>query len=124
MRWSCKPRTGARRGPALGARLAAQLPGSAAEGVPMAMRKVGSRRIVVDGVAFLWRAPRRPTRYDWDGNTGITVTVQGEDRRGSLLSVHFRHRHPKVAQVWGSPVISVIPSQVAAAIRRAIRAGW
>ncbi|HEX4609197.1 MAG TPA: hypothetical protein VH092_13425 [Urbifossiella sp.] len=89
----------------------------------MAMRKVDSRHIVVDGVAFLWRAPRRPTRYDWDGNTGFAVTVQGADRCGSVLSVHFRHRHPKVAQVWGSPVVSVIPSQVAAAIRRAIEAG-
>lgn len=90
----------------------------------MAMRKIGSRRIVVDRVAFRWRAPRRPTRYDWDGNTGFTVTVQAEDRRGSVLSIHFRHRHPKVAQVWGSPVVSVIPSQVASAIRRALGAGW
>lgn len=90
----------------------------------MAMRKIGSRRVVVDGVAFRWRAPRRPRRNDWDGNTGFTVTVQAEDRRGSVLSIHFRHRHPQVAPVWGSAIVSVIPSQVASAIRRALAAGW
>jgi hypothetical protein len=90
----------------------------------MAMRKTGCRRLVVDGVAFLWRVPRRPKRVDWDGNTGLTVTLQGKDRRGSVLSIHFRHHHPKVARVWDSPIISVTPSQVASAIRRAIEAGW
>jgi hypothetical protein len=65
----------------------------------MAMRKTGSRRIVVDGVGFLWRAPHRPTRYDWDGNTGFTVTVQAEGRRGAVLSIHFGHRHPKIARI-------------------------
>ena len=90
----------------------------------VAMRKTGCRRIVVDGVAFMWRAPRRPKRCDWDGNTGFTVTVQGEDRRSSTLSIHFPQRHPAVARVWGSPIVSVLPSQIAAAIRRAIVAGW
>jgi hypothetical protein len=97
---------------------------SAAEGDRVAMRKIGCRRIVVYGVAYLWRAPRRPGRMDWDGNTAFTVTVQGEDRRGSALSIHFPQRHPAVARVWGSPIVSVVTSQVAAAIRRAIAAGW
>ena len=90
----------------------------------MAVRKTGSRRIVVDGGTYLWRAPRRPGRMDWDGNTGFTVTVQGEDRCGSVLAIHFPQRHPTVARVWGSPVVSVVPSMVAAAIRWAIAAGW
>ena len=90
----------------------------------MAVRKKGSRRIVVDGVEYLWRVPRRPSSGAWDGNSGFTVTVQRADRTGSVLALCSKHQHPIMARMWGSTVVSVLPSQVAAAIRQALVAGW
>jgi hypothetical protein len=90
----------------------------------MAFRKTGSRRIVVDGVAYLWRFNHRPSRGAWDGFTGCTVTVQQTDRIGSVLSIRYAEQHPTVAAVWGTPILSVRPSHVASAIRRAKAAGW
>ena len=90
----------------------------------MTIKKKGFRRIVVDGVTYLWRFPRRPTNLEWDGNLAFTVIVQHVDRTGSVLSLSFGHRHPTVARVWGSPVISVTPSDVASGIRQALIEGW
>ncbi len=90
----------------------------------MAVRKKGSRRITVDGVEYIWRVPRRPSRMAWDGNIGFIVTVQRVDRIGSVLALCSDHRHPTVARVWGSQVVSVLPSQVADGIRQALAAGW
>jgi hypothetical protein len=90
----------------------------------VAIRKTGCRRIVVNGITFLWRVPHRPARMAWDGSTGFLVAVQSEDRRGASLAIQFSRRHPKVALLWRSPVVSVVPSLVASAIRRALAAGW
>jgi hypothetical protein len=90
----------------------------------MAFRKTGSRRIVVDGVTYLWRFNHRPTQMAWDGCTDCTVTVQQVARVGSMLSIRYADRHPTVAAVWGGPILSVQPAQVASAIRRAKAAGW
>ena len=88
----------------------------------MAVRKQGSRRIVVDGVAYLWRVPRRSS--DHDGNMGLITTVQHPDRRGSVLVIHFPQQHPDIANGFGLPATPVLPSQVPDAIRRAVVAGW
>ena len=32
----------------------------------MAVRKTGMRRIVVDGIDYVWKFPRRPSHFDWD----------------------------------------------------------
>jgi hypothetical protein len=90
----------------------------------MAFRKTGSRRIVVDGVTYLWRFNHRPSRGAWDGCTGCTVTVQQAARVGSVLSIRYAEHHPTVAAVWRGPILSVRPAQVASAIRRAKAAGW
>lgn len=90
----------------------------------MTVRRVGSRRIMVDGVEYLWRFRHRPHRMDWDGDTGFVVTVQRVERTGSVLILCSGHRHPTVARLWGSPVVSVLPSEVAAAIKQALSAGW
>ncbi len=89
----------------------------------MTVRRKGSRRITVEGVEYLWRFPRKP-RHEWDGNCGVWLTVQRADRAGSVLALHSPHRHPAVAQGWSSPVVAVLPSQVADAIRRALAEGW
>jgi hypothetical protein len=90
----------------------------------MAVRKVGTRRIVVDGVQYLWKFPRRPSQTDWDCWGGCAAVVQLPDQGGSVLLVRFPHHHPTVAPVAGFTVVSVVPSQIADAIRRAVAAGW
>lgn len=90
----------------------------------MAIRRKGYRRIVVDGVPYLWRTPRKVQRLDWEGDPRFVVLVQAEDRRGSALAIHFPHRHPEAAALFGTPVVSVMPSRVAVAIRRGLAAGW
>jgi hypothetical protein len=90
----------------------------------MAAPKKGSRRIVVDGVEYLWRVPRRPASGSSDGTGGYTVTVQLAAGRGSVLTLSSHRMHPAIEQSWGLPVTSVLPSHVAATIRQALDAGW
>jgi hypothetical protein len=82
------------------------------------------RRIVVDGVEYLWKLIRRPTQSDWDCWGGCAAVVQLPDRGGSVLFVRFPQHHPVVAAALGFPAVSVLPSQIADAIRRALAAGW
>lgn len=89
----------------------------------MAVRKTGMRRIVVDRVEYLWKFPRRPSAFNWDCWGGCAALVQLADRHGSVLFVRFPQHHPGVAAVTGFPVVSVLPSQIADAIRRAVTAG-
>lgn len=90
----------------------------------MAARKKGSRRIAVDGVEYVWRFPRRPSSGAWDGNSAFVVTVQLADRTGSVLCLYPEHRHPTLARLFGSTIAAVTPSQIAAAVQRALDAGW
>src|SRR5262245_57350149 len=90
----------------------------------MAVRKKGSRRIVVDGVTYLWRFPPRPTSSQDDYWPGCHVTVQREGCKGSVLVIYFPQFLPNLAKACGDPVVPVLPSQVARAIRAAVRAGW
>jgi len=89
----------------------------------MAVRKTGSRRIVVDGVTFRWRFPHRPTQDQKDGWPGVRLTVQPAKCDGALLVVVFPHRFLMGGPCggWGKPVL---PSEVARAIREALAAGW
>lgn len=90
----------------------------------MAVRKTGSRRIVVGGVTYLWRFPRRPTVFQEECWGGCMATVQLADRPGSVLVVYFPQHQPSVAKACGFPVVPVLPSHIANAIRRAVAAGW
>jgi hypothetical protein len=105
-------------------RPARQNAGMAARGLPMAFRKTGSRRIVVDGIAYRWRFNHRVSSGAWDGCMGCVVTVQKADCNGSVLTIRYEEHHPTVAAVWGGPIISVRPAHVASAIRTAITDGW
>lgn len=84
----------------------------------------GSRKITVDETTYIWRVPRRPSSGAHDGTSGYTVTVQLEDCTGSMLAINVAQKHPKLAQEWGEPVNPILPSHIAAAIRRAISRGW
>ena len=90
----------------------------------MAVRKTGMRRIVVEGVEYLWKFPRRPSHLDWDCWGGCAALVQRPTRGGSVLFVRFPQHHPGVAASVGVSVVSVLPSQIADAIRRAVAAEW
>ena len=89
----------------------------------MAVKRVGMRKIVVDGVEYLWTFPRRRDHRDPDCRGGCHALVCHPSRRGSMLSVGFPQHHPGVAPGL-FPVVPVLPSQIAAAICRAVSAGW
>ena len=89
----------------------------------MAVRKKGSRRIVVDDVAYLWRFPRRPTRYQEDGFPEVIVTVSRENCRQAVLVLFFPNRYHPNGPI-DAPVRPVLPSDVAKGIRDARAAGW
>ncbi|WP_339745393.1 hypothetical protein [uncultured Rubinisphaera sp.] len=89
----------------------------------MALARKGARTIDVDGVKYLWKLPK-PRSYNQEGWLGFHVVVQHEDRRGSVLFLYFPEQHPTVASKLRSEVVSILPSQVAAGIRKAIADGW
>lgn len=82
----------------------------------------GFRRIVVDGVAFRWKFPRRLTDQE-EEQPGVWAIAQRIEPAGPKLLIVFLRRHhmsgPHAAQ--GRPVL---PSDIAAAIRVALNAGW
>jgi len=89
----------------------------------MAMRKRGSRRIVVDGAAYRWRIRRRATLCQADyGNGTLHVGVESADRRGSVLVLLTDRLHPS-GWAW-EEIVAVTPGDVAGWIRAAIDAGW
>jgi hypothetical protein len=88
----------------------------------MAVPKKGSRRIVVDGITYVWRLRRRQTRKQVEGVEGVTVTVSREDCKGAVAVLAFSDRFHVV-----SPFVNtnpVLPSEVAHQIRQALAAGW
>lgn len=88
----------------------------------MAIAKTGSRRIVVDSVAYRWRLRRRPTYFQGLAWTPCAYAVALEDDPGAVLVVVTAEPHPGN---WvghrGSPVL---PSAVARAVRLALARGW
>jgi hypothetical protein len=90
----------------------------------MAVRKKGSRRIVVDDVAYLWRFPRKPTHSQEDGWPGVFVTANRSDCVRASLLLAFPRRFHLNGPVVQEPPRPVLPSDVAAGIRAALAAGW
>jgi hypothetical protein len=89
----------------------------------MATRKVGSRKIVVDGKAYRWRIRHRATNFQADYGDGILhVSVEPLEQTGSVLVLLTDRPHPSD---WGTAkVIPVTPIDIADWIRSAIGAGW
>jgi hypothetical protein len=90
----------------------------------MPVRKKGSRRIVVDGVSYLWRFPRRLTHSQEDGWPGVMVTVNREDCRRAALLIAYPRRFHLSGPVGEEPPRPVLPSDVACGIHKALGAGW
>jgi len=90
----------------------------------VAARQKGSRRIVVDGVTFVWRFPRRPTQSQDDGWPGVAVTANREGCPRATLFLAFPRRFHPSGPGGGEPPRPVLPSDVASGIRSALAAGW
>lgn len=88
----------------------------------MALPKKGSRRIVVDGVAYRWTVRGRPT-YDqgmcW---SPLTFAVEHVESPGTTLVVRTNQPHP--GNWTGRLTSPVLPSDVAGAIQTARADGW
>jgi hypothetical protein len=88
----------------------------------MALVKKGSRLITVDGVVYRWRLRRRPTYPQGIGQRRLAFAVEQVDRKGSVLLVTVPQDHP--SNWMGGPAVPVLPSTVAAIVRKALTQGW
>ncbi|RSN32043.1 hypothetical protein DL990_19125 [Amycolatopsis sp. WAC 01416] len=87
----------------------------------MALLRRGSRRIVVDDIAYRWIVRRKPT-YAQDGGYFLSYGVELEGVRGAVLVVRTDHAHP--LNYMGVPSKAVLPSDVERAIQLALTRGW
>jgi len=89
----------------------------------MAAPKIGSRRILVDNVAYRWRIRRRATYLQSDYGSGkLHVSVELFERSGAVLILHTDRPHPAD---WSTEKIEPVrPADVAAWIRLALQIGW
>jgi hypothetical protein len=94
----------------------------------MGIPRKGSRRIVVDGVAFRWILRTAGSRYDrWDDRlphrrAGTVIVQEESDSPG---------RPVKFGAVWKGPMDTcskdggcVVPAMVERGVRRAMADGW
>lgn len=88
----------------------------------MALVRKGSRRIVVDGTAYRWRLRGRPTYFQGMAWSPCTFAVEHAETPGSVLVVTTNQPH---TSNWiGREAEPVLPPDVAATIRLALRGGW
>ncbi|MFF4519890.1 hypothetical protein [Streptomyces bluensis] len=88
----------------------------------MALLRKRTRRIVVDGTAYRWRLPGRPTYFQGLAWSPCTFAVEHADTPGMTLVVTTNQPHP--SNWFGGEATPVLPSDVAQAIQLALRAGW
>lgn len=88
----------------------------------MAIANKGSRRIVVDGLAYRWSVRSRPT-YDQGLGAPLSFAVQSADaEQGQVLHVTLDAARP---DAWlPAATVEVGPALVGEAIRRGLAAGW
>ncbi|MFE7531214.1 hypothetical protein ACFU7Y_36715 [Kitasatospora sp. NPDC057542] len=87
----------------------------------MALAKKGSRRIVVDGVAYRWRVSRQHWCCDYEGST-LGYAVEDATAPGTTLVVDTGR--PTLRTPDAVPAHVVMPREVAAGIRCARSKGW
>ena len=89
----------------------------------MALPKVGSRKISVDGVTYCWRVRKKATKLQADYGVGrLHVAVQLAAQPGTTLVLFTDRPHP---EDWATTkVIPIIPSDVTTWVRQAIGFGW
>ena len=82
----------------------------------MAIRQVGSRRIVVDGVTYRWRIPPKPTYRQECHRFEMLVFVWREDDPDAVMTFHGGLRPDAI---YG-PADIVRPRRMADSIRAAL----
>jgi len=88
----------------------------------MAIPKTGSRRIVVDGLAYRWTVRHRPTYCQGMAWSPLSFAVELESSGNSTLLVSCELSRP---DNWvDSPSVVVTPSVIESAIRLALSQGW
>ena len=88
----------------------------------MSVRKRGFRRLVVGGVEYRWKFPRRLTDQE-EEQPGVWAVVQSADPQGSQLLIVFPNRH-HVSGPHAEKGKPALPSKIAAGIHAALKAGW
>lgn len=87
----------------------------------MALARKGSRRIVVEGVAYRWRVSRQHWCCDLEGTT-LGYAVEDAARPGTTLVVDTGRPTLRSPRAVATEV--VMPWEVAEGIRCARTAGW
>ena len=88
----------------------------------MAIVKKGSRRIVIDGVAYLWTVRPKPTYCQANAWGGLSFAAQLEEGGQSILAADLELARP---DNWhDSPSVVVTPALVERAVRQALANGW
>ncbi len=88
----------------------------------MALVRKGSRLITVDGVTYRWRVRGRPTYARALCEDPLAVAVEQAGCKGRVLLVRMSQDHP--SNWFGTPAVPVLPSTVAAIVRKALAEGW
>jgi hypothetical protein len=89
-------------------------------GERMHSKPKGARRIVVDGVPYFWRVPRRANGLQKDHEVGLFAVVWHAQARGAKLLVFCPIPHPQAAV----DAFSMRPSDIARGIREGLARGW
>ena len=88
----------------------------------MSLPNKGSRRIVVDDIAYRWRVRHKPTYFQGAFVSELQFAVQREAFGRCTLSVILDQPRP---DNWlGKPGAVVTPALVAQAVRQALQQGW
>jgi hypothetical protein len=87
----------------------------------MAIRKKGSRRIVVDGAEYRWRVRQKPTYMQGAFACSFVVSIQSFEAPGQVLLASAGARPNNWIEVSST---AVTPARIAATIRAALCAGW
>ena len=92
----------------------------------MALPRKGSRKIVVDGVAYRWYIRSKPTYSQSMGWSDLTVAAQQADAsQTTTLVIEMPFTRPDdVLRDASEPVRFVSPADVARCIKEAIKEGW
>jgi len=89
----------------------------------MAIPKKGSRKIVVDGIAYRWRIRWKPSISTQDCfSAGLTAAVELYDEPRGVLMICFTHSSYK--HYPSMQIEPVTPTHVKTAIETAIEKGW
>ena len=90
----------------------------------MALPRKGSRKIVVDSVAYRWFIRRKPTHSQYEVWSRLAVAVQQADTpQTTILVIEMPFARPD-APFASEPVRFVSPADVARCIKEAIKNGW